>query len=68
MLGCSCDNDWSMGISWEEFNTGACTWVQTQIFGSTMTHDMFDAMDTDQDGEINGHEAATAIEAHLATL
>lgn len=62
VMGCACDNDWSMGISWEEANAGECVMVQTALFGQNVTEEMFNAADANGDGEIDGTEAATVIE------
>lgn len=65
VMGCACDNDWSMGISWNETNAEECVMVQTALFGQSMTQDMFNAADANGDGEIDGVEAATVIEGMI---
>ena len=54
-----------MSLSWEEVSSANCQTVQTYVFGETLTEDSFNAIDTDGNGEIDGEEAAEAIEAQI---
>ena len=63
VLGCSCDNDGSMTLSWDEVSDEICVHVQQWIFeGCSMDEEGFSMVDSDGNGEIDGEEAAAALE------
>merc|ERR1711862_8288 len=63
VLGCSCDYDGSMSLSWEEISDDMCQAVQAWIFdGHTMCEEGFSMVDFNGNGEIEGEEAAAALE------
>merc|ERR1711994_613139 len=62
ILGCVCDNDGNMALSFEEFNSEVCIDVQKWLFGETLDEKGFETVDQDQNGEIDGFEAADALE------
>merc|ERR1712020_339077 len=62
VLGCSCDNNGNQALDFEEFNSEVCIDLQNFLFGDHLDQDTFDAIDADGNGEVDGHEAAAAIE------
>ena len=62
VLGCVCDNDGNMALSFEEFNSEVCIDVQNWLFGETLDEKGFETVDQDKNGEIDGFEAADALE------
>merc|ERR1712212_1473998 len=49
VVGCACDNDGSMSLSWEEVSTEECMFVQNWIFGQNMEEDTFNFIDENGD-------------------
>merc|ERR1712223_355614 len=62
VLGCSCDNDGSMSLSWEEVSTKECMFVQNMLFGQNLDENIFNQIDTSGDGNVDGEEFADALE------
>jgi len=61
-LGCACDNDGSMSLSWEEVSTKECMFVQNMLFGQNLDENIFNQIDTSGDGNVDGEEFADALE------
>merc|ERR1712223_1295848 len=62
VLGCACDNDGSMSLSWEEVSTKECMFVQNMLFGQNLDENIFNQIDTSGDGNVDGEEFADALE------
>merc|ERR1719219_1167790 len=65
VLGCACDNDGSMSLSWEEVSTEECIFVQNWVFGENMEEEDFNEVDADEDGNVDGFELANALEDYF---
>merc|ERR1712156_924712 len=65
VLGCACDNDESMSLSWDEVSTEHCEFVQNLIFGKNLDEDKFNEIDADGSGNLEGCEVSTALEAFI---
>ena len=61
VLGCACDNDGSMSLSWEEVSTKECMFVQNMLFGQNLDENIFNQIDTSGDGNVDGEEFADAL-------
>ena len=61
-MGCVCDTDASWSLDMQELSSPDCQDVQRFIFGGVADQNIFDHIDSNQDGEIDGNELATAIE------
>ena len=61
-MGCSCDSDGSMSLSWEEVSTKECMFVQNMLFGQNLDENIFNEIDTSGDGNVDGEEFADALE------
>ena len=61
-MGCVCDTDASLSLDMQELSSPDCQDAQMFIFGGTADQNIFDHIDSNQDGEIDGKELATAIE------
>jgi len=64
VIGCACDNDGNMALSWEEVSSEQCVAVQNWVFGDNIDEEGFNMADTDGNGEVDGQEAADAFEGH----
>merc|ERR1712141_886903 len=62
LIGCACDNDGDYMLSLEEVNDGKCIIVQNWLFGNNLDEEAFEFVDANNDGLINGDEAAGAME------
>merc|ERR1711935_1236335 len=62
VLGCACDNDGSMSLSWEEVSTEECMFVQNWVFGENLDEETFNEIDANGDGNMDGDEFAEALE------
>merc|ERR1712062_419936 len=62
LIGCACDNDGDYMLSLEEVNDDNCVIVQNWLFGSNLDEEAFEFVDANNDGLINGDEAAGAME------
>jgi hypothetical protein len=65
LVGCACDNDGSDGVSMDELKGELCSVVVEHLFhGEQMPEDqmqdIFNLMDTNGDGQIDGNEAYNA--------
>merc|ERR1719431_1361323 len=58
VVGCACDNDESMSLSWEEVSTKECMFVQNWVFGENLDEEAFNEIDANGDG----NEFAQALE------
>ena len=65
ILGCACDADESWGISFDEFQGDDCSAVQEWMFGQTIDQEGFDYIDANNDGQVDGEEAANAWEQNM---
>ena len=65
VLGCACDNDVSMSLSWDEVSTEHCEFVQNLLFGQNLDEDKFNEIDADGSGNLEGCEVSTALEAYI---
>ena len=68
VLGCVCDNNGNYALDFDEFNSEVCVDVQHWMFGGTLDEEGFEAADQDSNGEIDGHEAADAIEYYFDNM
>lgn len=68
VLGCVCDNNGNYALDFDEFNSEVCVDVQNWMFGGTLDEEGFEAADQDSNGEIDGHEAADAIEYYFDNM
>ena len=64
VIGCACDNDGNMALSWEEVSSEQCVAVQNWVFGDNIDEEGFNMADADGNGEVDGQEAADAFEGH----
>merc|ERR1711953_718659 len=62
LIGCACDNDGDYMLSLEEVNDDKCVIVQNWLFGSNLDEEAFEFVDANNDGLIDGDEAAGAME------
>ena len=65
-MGCVCDSDGSWTLDMQELSSPDCQDAQMFIFGGTADQNIFDHIDSNQDGEIEGKELAAAIEEHYS--
>jgi len=63
VLGCVCDTDESWTLDMQEVNGPDCQAVQNFMFGEICDQGCFDHIDSSNDGELDGQEVATALEA-----
>jgi len=66
VLGCACDSDESMSLTWEEVSTEECVFVQNWVFEEHLDENAFDMVDADGDGFLQGCEVALALEDFFA--
>merc|ERR1712127_64899 len=66
VLGCACDSDESMSLSWEEVSTEECVFVQDRVFEEHLDENAFDMVDANGDGFLQGCEVAVALEDFFA--
>merc|ERR1711894_511724 len=66
VLGCACDSDESMSLSWEEVSTEECVFVQNWVFEEHLDENAFDMVDANGDGFLQGCEVAVALEDFFA--
>merc|ERR1711935_986997 len=66
VLGCACDSDESMSLTWEEVSTDECVFVQNWVFEEHLDENAFDMVDADGDGFLQGCEVALALEEFFA--
>merc|ERR1719350_468324 len=66
VLGCACDSDESMSLSWEELSTEECVFVQDWVFEEHLDENAFDMVDANGDGFLQGCEVAVALEDFFA--
>ena len=64
-MGCACDTDGSMSLSWEEVSTEECVFVQNWVFGDNLDEDTFNEVDADGSGNLEGCEVSLALEEYL---
>merc|ERR1712004_537640 len=62
LIGCACDNDGDYMLSLEEVNDDNCVVVQNWLFGNNLDEEAFEFVDANNDGFIDGDEAAGAME------
>ena len=62
VIGCACDSDGNMALSWEEVSSEQCVAVQNWVFGQSIDEEGFNMVDSDGNGEVDGQEAADAFE------
>merc|ERR1712226_280488 len=62
LIGCACDNDGDYMLSLEEVNDDKCVLVQNWLFGNNLDEEAFEFVDANNDGFIDGDEAAGAME------
>merc|ERR1712020_603946 len=62
LIGCACDNDGDYMLSLEEVNDDKCVIVQNWLFGNNLDEEAFEFVDANNDGLIDGDEAAGAME------
>merc|ERR1711860_431700 len=62
LIGCACDNDGDYMLSLEEVNDDKCVLVQNWLFGNNLDEEVFEFVDANNDGFIDGDEAAGAME------
>merc|ERR1711993_174785 len=62
LIGCACDNDGDYMLSLEEVNDDKCVLVQNCLFGNNLDEEAFEFVDANNDGFIDGDEAAGAME------
>merc|ERR1719189_3439354 len=65
VLGCACDNDGSMSLSWEEVSSDHCEFVQNWVFGENLDEGTFNEIDADGSGNLEGCEISLALEEYL---
>lgn len=59
---CGCDQDKNQGVSLIESTADFCTTLQYWTTGHTLNEGLFEYVDANNDGEIQGREIAKAIE------
>ena len=64
VLGCACDDNGNMSLSWEEVSTEKCIFVQDWVFGEHLDENAFDMVDADGSGSLEGCEVAQALEEY----
>merc|ERR1711894_340697 len=62
LIGCACDNDGDYMLSLEEVNEEHCVILQNWLFGNNLDEEAFEFVDANNDGLIDGDEAAGAME------
>merc|ERR1712049_95132 len=62
LIGCACDNDGDYMLSLEEVNEEHCVLLQNWLFGNNLDEEAFEFVDANNDGFIDGDEAAGAME------
>ena len=65
VLGCACDDNGNMSLSWEEVSTEKCIFVQDWVFGEHLDENAFDMVDADGSGTLEGCEVAQALEEYF---
>ena len=66
VIGCVCDMNGSWTLDWEEINGEDCLELQEWMFdGEHMDEQGFQYVDANDDGEIDGDEAASALEQYF---
>ena len=66
VIGCVCDMNESWTLDWEEINGEDCIELQEWMFdGEHMDEQGFQYVDANDDGEIDGDEAASALEQYF---
>lgn len=61
-MGCVCDQDGSWTLDMEELSSPDCQDLQNFIFGDTCDEECFHSIDGD--GQVDGHELASALEKY----
>ena len=62
LIGCACDKDEDYMLSFEEVNEEHCVLLQHWLFGNNLDEESFEFVDANNDGLIDGDEAAAAME------
>ena len=62
ILGCGCDNDWDHKLAMDELNADECVETQYEVFADQLDEEAFELVDANNDGFIDGEEAASALE------
>ena len=62
IIGCACDLDGDFMISQTEVNEEVCVFIQHWLFDHNLSQDEFEMVDQNNDGNIDGNEAAQALE------
>ena len=64
MIGCACDKDWDFKLTMDELNADECVMTQYQVLpiGNQLDEGDFELLDANNDGFIDGEEAASALE------
>ena len=60
-----CDADHSWSLTYAEVSSGDCAAVQEEYFGGVLSEDDFNAIDTDNDGDITVDEVIAAAEKYF---
>ena len=60
-----CDSDHSWSLTYAEVSSEGCAAVQEKYFGGVLSEDDFNAIDTDNDGDITVDEVIAAAEKYF---
>ena len=60
-----CDSDHSWSLTYAEVSSEGCATVQEKYFGGVLSEDDFNAIDTDNDGDITVDEVIAAAEKYF---